>query len=50
MILKWKLASGGTSSQLDLLVPFRILNFTVLFSLIGSTSINMIQGMLGDPP
>lgn len=50
MMLKWKLDFGGASSQLDSSVLFRILHFTVLLSLTGSTSIHLIQGLQDDPP
>ena len=50
MIVKWELGFAGINFQLDSLVPFRILRFAVSFSLTGSTSMSLIQRLLGDAP
>lgn len=48
--VKWKLCFAGINFQLDSLVPFRTLHFAGPFSLTGSTSMSLIQGLLDDAP
>lgn len=50
MIVKWKLGFAGINFKLDSLVPFRTLHFAMSFSLTGSTSTSLIQGLLSDAP
>lgn len=50
MIVKWKLGFAGINFKLDSLVPFRTLHFAMSFSLTGSTSMSLIQGLLSDAP
>lgn len=47
-IVKWKLGFPGINLKLDSLVPFRTLHFAMSFSITGSTSTSLIQGLLSD--
>lgn len=49
-IVKWELGFAGINFQLDSLVPFRILHFAAGFPLTGSTSMSLMQGLLGGAP